>query len=114
MTGTVRPLHADSEVVLLRVAQEATANVRWHAGSCRMALTLSYFDDVVILDVRDDGVGMHVAGGEGNGDPAARGYGLASMRERVAGLGGNFSAESRPGEGTTISVRLPAAATALS
>lgn len=57
VTGTIRPLHPEVDVALLRVAQEATTNVRRHADPCRMALMLSYVEDSVILDVRDDGAG---------------------------------------------------------
>lgn len=55
-TGTSRPPHPTIEVTLLRVAQEALANVAKHARASRAAVTLSYTDEVVLLDVRDDGV----------------------------------------------------------
>ena len=45
-------------MTLLRVAQEALANVAKHAGASRAGITLSYMDDVVTLDVRDDGTGF--------------------------------------------------------
>jgi signal transduction histidine kinase len=101
VTGTTRPLGAQVEEALLRVAQEALANVRKHAAASRVTLTLSYLDDVVTLDVADDGVGFDRAA------VAAGGLGLAAMRERVAALGGNLVIESSPGQGTTIAVTLP-------
>ena len=45
-------------MTLLRVAQEALANVAKHAGASRAGVTLSYMEDVVSLDVRDDGAGF--------------------------------------------------------
>lgn len=57
-TGTVRPLPADTDVALLRTAQEALANVAKHARAGRVGLTLSYMDHQVALDVRDDGQGF--------------------------------------------------------
>ena len=57
-TGTVRPMHPEVEVTLLRTAQEALANVGKHAGRDRVGLTLSYMEDLITLDVRDDGVGF--------------------------------------------------------
>lgn len=57
-TGEPRPMLADLEVALFRVAQEALNNVAKHARASRVGLTLSYMDDVVLLDVRDDGVGF--------------------------------------------------------
>ena len=57
-----RPLPPDVEVTLLRTAQEALANVAKHARASRVGLTLSYMDDQVALDVRDDGAGFDPAG----------------------------------------------------
>jgi signal transduction histidine kinase len=57
-TGTVRPLQPDTELALLRTAQEALANVAKHAQASRVGLTLSYMDHEVALDVRDDGRGF--------------------------------------------------------
>ena len=51
-------MHPEVEVTLLRAAQEALANVARHAGATRVGLTLSYMEDLVTLDVRDDGVGF--------------------------------------------------------
>jgi signal transduction histidine kinase len=104
VTGTPRPLSADTEVTLLRVTQEALANVTRHANAGRVAVTLSYMDGEAALDVRDDGTGFApTADGHGpNG-----GLGLRSMRERVEALGGRLAVESAPGRGTTIAVTVP-------
>ncbi len=64
-TGNAQGLHPEVEVTLLRVAQEALANVAKHANASRVGITVSYMDDVVTLDVRDDGVGFRPAGPEG-------------------------------------------------
>ncbi|GAA2515617.1 sensor histidine kinase [Winogradskya humida] len=104
-TGDARPMHTDVEVTLLRTAQEALANVAKHARAGRVGLTLSYMEDLVTLDVRDDGVGF---------DPAAPrasrtgGFGLAGMRQRVQRLAGRLEIESEPGGGTAISATVPA------
>ena len=106
MTGPVQPLLPEIEATLLRTAQEALANVAQHAGASRVALTLSYMEDVVTLDVRDDGAGF---------DPAHRlaesyegGYGLTAMRERVQRIAGTLAIESEPGSGTAVSACVPA------
>jgi signal transduction histidine kinase len=57
-TGPPRPIPADAELVLLRTAQEALANVARHAAARTVRLTLSYIGDQVTLDVRDDGSGF--------------------------------------------------------
>ncbi len=102
-TGPVRRLHPEVEVTILRVAQEALANVGKHAAATRVGVTLSYMEDVVTLDVRDDGAGF---------DPGVRngGFGMTSMRQRVTRLAGNLEIESEPGAGTAISATVPARA----
>ncbi|MGC4902744.1 sensor histidine kinase [Micromonospora echinospora] len=103
-TGDPRPMHADVEVTLLRAAQEALANVAKHARASRVGLTLSYMEDLVTLDVRDDGVGFEL-GARRAGDG---GFGLAGMRQRVQRLAGRLDIESEPGGGTAISATVPA------
>jgi signal transduction histidine kinase len=106
VTGTPRPLSADAEVTLLRVTQEALANVTRHANAGRVAVTLSYMDDEAALDVRDDGAGF-TPSADGHGPNG--GLGLRGMRERVEALGGRLAVESTPGRGTTIAVTVPVA-----
>jgi signal transduction histidine kinase len=104
-TGEQLPLHPEIEVALLRTAQEALANVAKHAHASRAGLTLSYVGDVVILDVRDDGVGFEVSD-ESSGRRA--GFGMTAMRQRVSRVAGTLDVESEPGSGTAISARVPA------
>jgi signal transduction histidine kinase len=106
-TGDARALHPEVEVTLLRVAQEALANVAKHAGASRAGVTLSYMEDVVSLDVRDDGAGF-VLPTAPNGSLAGGGFGLIAMRQRVSRLAGQLEIESEPGAGTAVSASLPA------
>jgi signal transduction histidine kinase len=103
ITGRPRPLPTAHETGLLRVAQEALANVRRHARASRATLTLSYLPKVTVLDVQDDGVGLsHRPPGGGGG-----GFGIPNMRRRLEELGGKLTVESVPGEGTTLVAELP-------
>ena len=102
VTGEVTALDRDAEVTLLRATQEALNNVRKHARARSVAVTLSYMDSVVAVDVGDDGCGF--------APTAVEGFGLRAMRERVARLGGLVVLESEAGHGTTLNVSLPAAA----
>jgi signal transduction histidine kinase len=105
VTGTVRALEPSQETALLRAAQESLANVRKHARASEVTVTLSYMDDVTVLDIHDDGVGfVSPARPEQARDG---GMGLRAMRERVEQMGGTFSVESSPGGGTTVVVHLP-------
>jgi signal transduction histidine kinase len=104
VTGDEHPLAQGSQVALLRAAQEALSNSRRHAGAGEVSITLSYMDDLVALDVQDDGTGFtpeNVAV-EANG-----GFGLRAMRERLQALGGSLLVESEPGAGCTLVVELP-------
>ena len=105
-TGEARPLLAGIEITLFRVAQEALANVAKHAAATRVAVTLSYLDDVVLLDVRDDGTGFSPSAGV----PATEGggFGLRGIRQRLELVGGSLAIESAPGEGTALSTSVPA------
>ncbi|HKN55679.1 MAG TPA: ATP-binding protein [Amycolatopsis sp.] len=87
------------------MAQEALANAGKHARATRLGLTLSYSDDVVLLDIRDDGVGF--APGE-PGRENGNGFGLEAMRQRVRRVAGTLEIESAPGEGTAVSAQIPA------
>ena len=105
-TGDPRALHPEVEVTLLRVGQEALANVAKHAAAAHVWVTLSYMEDVVTLDVRDDGTGFDPAlAPEGRADG---GFGLIAMRQRVQRLAGQLEIESEPGAGTVVSASLPA------
>jgi signal transduction histidine kinase len=98
VTGTVEPLHGELEATLLRIAQEALANATRHAHADRIGVTLSYMDDEVTLDIRDDGRGFT--------GPSA-GFGLTAMRERAERVAGTLEIESEPGRGTAVSARVP-------
>ncbi|GGZ39690.1 histidine kinase [Streptomyces inusitatus] len=105
VTGTEEPLHGEVAATLLRIAQEALANTARHARAERAGVTLSYMDDEVTLDIRDDGRGF---------DPLAAvprtgsgGFGLDGMRARAERIAGALAVESEPGQGTAISARVP-------
>ncbi|MFD9890003.1 sensor histidine kinase [Amycolatopsis sp. NPDC059027] len=106
-TGTAQVLHPELEATLLRITQEALSNVDKHAAAGRVGLTLSYMEDEVTLDVRDDGTGF-VPCPASRPSEAESGFGLPGMRRRVQRLAGTLHVESEPGGGTAISVSLPA------
>ncbi|MBC6461660.1 sensor histidine kinase [Actinomadura sp. HBU206391] len=98
--GRPRPLGTEVETTVLRAAQEGLANIARHAGAERAALTLSYMDDEVTLDVLDDGAGFDPSGPHD-------GYGLVAMRERASRAGGTVTVESTPKEGTALCLSIP-------
>jgi signal transduction histidine kinase len=107
MAGTLRVegepvvLSANSEVVLLRTAQEGLSNVRRHSGATAFDVALSYAaDGPVALVVTDDGVGF-------DPDAEARGYGLDGATARATEVGGRFDVDSTPGTGSRLRVEVP-------
>ncbi|GLW92960.1 sensor histidine kinase [Actinokineospora globicatena] len=98
--GDASGLPTGVEVVLLRAAQEAMANVRRHSGAASVTVDIRHTPSGVTLAVTDDGVGF---------DPAAPadGYGLRGMRARAEQVAGTVSVHSAPGAGTTLTVEVP-------
>jgi signal transduction histidine kinase/ligand-binding sensor domain-containing protein len=108
--GAYRPLDAEMEREILRVAQEAIHNVKKHAGAKELTVQLEYGSAKIALEVRDDGRGFQVnkeleavlkRDGPGH-------YGLTGMRERAATIGGKLEMTSEPGVGTTVRLAVPA------
>lgn len=105
VTGEPEPLAPDVEAAILRVVQESLTNAGRHAAATRVGVTLSYTDDEVVLDIRDDGRGFDPAA-PGSGDDR-RGFGIDGMRRRAERAGGVLIVESEPGAGTAVSLRVP-------
>ena len=98
----VPDLQQDAEVTLLRAAQEGLSNVARHASAKHVAVRLSRVDDLVLLEIDDDGVGVSEQNLQQH-----RGLGIAGMRERAGALGGRVIIESNSGSGTSLTVALP-------
>lgn len=94
-------LDRGTEVVLLRCAQEALANIRKHASATTATVTARGVNGEVELCVSDNGVGFEA-------DAETSGFGLAGMRDRVALVNGMLVVESTD-TGTTLIVRVPVA-----
>ncbi len=102
VTGEPAGLSRDGEVVLLRSAQEALANVRRHSGAHSVTVGLTGTEPDARLEVTDDGTGFDVQDGSG-----PRGFGLAGMRDRAEACGGTFGLASSPGHGTRVTIWIP-------
>lgn len=91
------PLPRRTETEVMRVVQEAIANVRRHARANNVWVTLFTDGDDIHLTVADDGVG--------SAKPRGRHYGLQTMRERAEKIGAILTVEDRVGGGTVVSLR---------
>ena len=98
--GELESLSPRAPAELLRIVQEAMNNVRRHADATVIRVHASSTAGRVTIEVRDNGVGF---------DPAAAvgGYGLRSMRDRAASVGGTLAIESRPRSGARVIVEVP-------
>ena len=95
-----RRLPGSVEATAYFVAAEALTNAIKHAGATRVDVRTWLADDLLHLDVRDDGRG---------GADATNGTGLTGVRDRVAAMGGTVTVESAEGRGTRLEVVLPCA-----
>ena len=98
--GNFLGLPADVQLVVYRVAQEALSNAAQHSGADHVRVRLVRAGDRVELVVEDDGSGFTF-------DEAARGLGIAGMRERALLVDGDVQVESRLGTGTSVRLRVP-------
>ncbi len=95
-------LPGDLEIALYRLMQDSLSNVVQHAHAKKVTVALDRTDEGLTLEITDDGVGI--------ADLAAAqrlSYGMASMRQRVRAVGGEFEVLSHPGQGTRVQVFVP-------
>jgi signal transduction histidine kinase len=101
VTGAVR-IGEPLKLELYHVAREALNNVLKHACARRVSVALTLSPETAALEVHDDGKGFDTDTGRASG-----GLGLAGMAERARRVGGEFTVQSCPGRGTTVSFRAP-------
>ena len=87
---------------IFRVVQEALTNVMRHAAASQVNVSLEKRDDTLVLEVRDNGIGI-----KEERIFHSRSLGLVGIRERVLMLGGEASISGKPGEGTLVRVTFP-------
>jgi len=98
------------ETAIFRIVQECLINIHRHSGSPTAAITVSWSDNYVRLDIRDNGKGITIEMRKQMESGGTLGVGVRGMRERVSQLGGNLKISSEgTGTGTRIVVLLPAA-----
>ena len=93
-SGTEDLLSAQQREVVAQVVREALTNVRRHSGSSICRVKMAFDARPFLVEVSDEGRGLHGGGSDG--------YGLVGMRERAAGIGGRLEVVSTEGRGTTV------------
>jgi len=108
--STFDRLTPELETTIYRLAQEALNNVVKHARADHVDVVLERSSKYLSLIIEDNGIGFDPSSVESG----RHGVGLIGMRERAALVGAEFQIESTPGEGTTVIVRAPVVAAAIS
>jgi nitrate/nitrite-specific signal transduction histidine kinase/type II secretory pathway pseudopilin PulG len=94
----------EAEVQLLRIIQEALANIRKHSDAKQAWIRFEPGSKFIRVTIQDDGKGFDPALVSQGSQPR---FGLQTMQERAEGAGGSLHISSQPGQGATISVDLP-------
>jgi signal transduction histidine kinase len=102
MSDEAESIPKELAIALFRVIQEGLGNVVQHAHAKQVRLALSADTQRYLLMLTDDGCGMKM-----NDSTFRWSHGLSGMRHRVEALGGTFTIESSPAEGTTLRVEIP-------
>ena len=92
-----------AEVQVIRVIQEALTNVRKHSGATSAVVRITESESGTTFVVEDNGHGFEQRGSEFDRD----GFGLYTMRERMALLNGSLTVDSVPGRGTRVIAEVP-------
>jgi signal transduction histidine kinase len=104
VTGQYQAQPLDTEIALLRIAQEGLNNVLKHAQATTVSIRLAADQTAVFLEVQDNGKGATLTQ---QTEQSNTGFGLRSMQERAQALKGHFEINSIPGQGTTVTVSIP-------
>jgi signal transduction histidine kinase len=102
---TVKP-DPDTQINVYRLIQEGLNNVKKHAEAHRVTVKLVRAFPNIILRIEDDGKGFDV-NARRMASPGEKRMGLQSMEERVHLLQGKMEIQSRPQQGTKITIRIP-------
>ncbi|MDE3077652.1 MAG: sensor histidine kinase, partial [Chloroflexota bacterium] len=106
--GPIPRLSGEAETVVFRVIQEALTNVAKHAQAQHVTVDVRLQDSCLKVDVADDGQGFDAEAVLSESTGSVQALGLTGIRERVQLVEGDFRISSRPGQGTRLSVRVPA------
>jgi signal transduction histidine kinase len=93
---------------LLQITREALNNVRKHSKASQVSIVIEASDDGVDMIVEDDGTGFPFSGAYNLDELEILRLGPRSIKRRVRTLGGDLTITSRPPEGSTVRVHIPA------
>ncbi len=97
------PLNAEQRHSLFLAFKEALSNLAQHAGATDLHLAITAADGMLVVELRDNGRGFDVGAPRERSNPD----GLGNMQRRLQQLGGRCELASSPGQGTTVSFKVP-------
>ncbi len=95
----------DAEIHVYRIVQEAVTNVVKHSAATEAAVVIRKRTATVSLSIRDNGQSFNAS--KPLNHSQSMGFGLSGIAERVRILAGTFNIDSRPGEGTSLTIEIP-------
>ena len=104
--GKSKPLDNDIRIILYRTVRELLFNITKHAKAKNVTVTTRRDGKCIRIHISDDGVGFDVSLVDGH-KRKRTGFGLFSIRERLDFLGGTLNIESKPGQGTRVTLEAP-------
>jgi signal transduction histidine kinase len=104
--GYEYPFDDQKAIFLFRIFQESLNNILKHAEATELNVTLIYTDETFTMCIEDNGVGFSVEEKRNNAIPGS-GVGLKSLYNRSGFIGAEISIDSKPGDGTSILIKLP-------
>lgn len=99
-------LAPEAQAQVFRIVQESLTNVRKHAGARRAGVGIAVEDGALVIRVSDDGRGLATPAGSPADWPR---YGIQTMRERAAAIGGSVEWSSLAGAGVVVRIAVPVA-----
>jgi signal transduction histidine kinase len=94
---------SDRSLAIFRILQEALNNAIRHAQATQIDIVLRQTDDMISLEVKDNGVGLQMT----SENHSTAGLGVIGMKERVRRFDGRFWIEDHSGGGTMVKVNIP-------
>jgi signal transduction histidine kinase len=95
-------LNEQTSTTAFLIIQEALANAAKHAAATHLQINIDTEDDLLVLDVEDNGMGFEMAATE-----QRLGHGLVNMKMRARAVGGRLEVDSKQGRGTRVVAYLP-------
>lgn len=105
VSGEIKPLDSGIELMIFRIIQEATNNILKHSKSTKADIILSYSEDILGIEIIDDGVGFQNSHSHYGKKQITSG--IKNMRKRAQQINGDLEIQSDTNKGTNIILKIP-------